>query len=106
MALAGRVALRCLQARAPPLPRPPPRGAYTAAVAYATLAGIARFQLINRSTRKPTRLFCQSEVITIVASAGDMGAVSICTLRLARHVDRHAAVVRVQNQIRLERNHE
>src|SRR4029453_8575762 len=38
----------------------------------------AFFQLIVRSARMPTRLDCQSEVMTTVASGGLIGAESIC----------------------------
>src|SRR4030095_2570314 len=55
-------------------------GTYAAPLTYLTAASTARFQLINRSARNPTRLFCHSDVITVVASAGLSGAVSSCTL--------------------------
>src|SRR5262252_4676429 len=46
---------------------------------YCTHPVRAFFQLINRSARNPTRLFCQSDVRTVVATAGLSGAPSICT---------------------------
>src|SRR5262245_37296879 len=57
------------------------RHRYTVYVAtvYCTLPVRARFQLMNRSARNPTRFACHNDVNTVVASGGFVGAESICS---------------------------
>ena len=57
----------------------PPYYAPYVATVYWTAPVRAFFQLMNRSARKPIKLFCQNDVMTVVASAGLSGAESICT---------------------------
>ena len=83
----------------------PPVGAGQAvAVRYLTALAFAFAQLTNRSARRPIVLVCQSETYTVVASAGEAGALSICSEASLRGVDRHAAIVGVEDQLRLERD--
>src|SRR5262245_59966407 len=53
-------------------------GGYAAAVRYMTV-GPTRFHAIYRSARNLTRLSCQRLTRTVVASGGDVGALSICS---------------------------